>query len=83
MIIVCRKVFSFHIFACLHILYIIIGGVGILATGPLSADETRNAIRTIRSNTDKPFGIGAITLYMLANVLLLSHFYIFVSTHTQ
>ena len=58
---ICRKVFSFHIFACLHILYIIIGGVGILATGPLSADETRNAIRTIRSNTDKPFGIGAIT----------------------
>ena len=36
-----------------------IGGVGILATGPLSAEETRTAIRTIRSNTDKPFGIGA------------------------
>jgi enoyl-[acyl-carrier protein] reductase II len=40
----------------------ITGGVGILATGPLNADETRNAIRTIRSKTDKPFGIGATLL---------------------
>jgi len=38
------------------------GGVGILATGPLNADETRTAIRTIRSKTDKPFGIGATLL---------------------
>mmetsp|Transcript_8218 Transcript_8218/g.18435 ORF Transcript_8218/g.18435 Transcript_8218/m.18435 type:complete len:360 (+) Transcript_8218:92-1171(+) len=38
------------------------GGVGILATGPLSAEETRNAIREIRSQTDKPFGIGATLL---------------------
>lgn len=38
------------------------GGVGILATGPLNAEETRNAIRSIRSLTDKPFGIGATLL---------------------
>ena len=36
--------------------------MGILATGPLSSEETRNAIRTIRSKTDKPFGIGATLL---------------------
>ncbi|MBV1914007.1 MAG: nitronate monooxygenase [Pseudomonadales bacterium] len=39
------------------------GGLGILATGPLSGDETRAAIREIRSLTDKPFGIG-VTLIM-------------------
>lgn len=39
------------------------GGLGILATGPLSSDETRAAIREIRSLTDKPFGIG-VTLIM-------------------
>ena len=39
------------------------GGLGILATGPLSADETLQAIREIRSLTDKPFGIG-VTLMM-------------------
>lgn len=39
------------------------GGLGILATGPLSAAQTRDAIREIRSLTDKPFGIGA-TLMM-------------------
>lgn len=38
------------------------GGVGILATGPLSVEETRSAIRKIRSQTDKPFGIGATLL---------------------
>lgn len=38
------------------------GGVGILATGPLSASETREAIRRIRQVTDKPFGIGATLL---------------------
>jgi len=38
------------------------GGVGILATGPLNAEETRNAIHEIRSQTDKPFGIGATLL---------------------
>ena len=38
------------------------GGVGILATGPLSAAETRDSIRSIRSLTDKPFGIGATLL---------------------
>jgi enoyl-[acyl-carrier protein] reductase II len=38
------------------------GGVGILATGPLSADETRESIRAIRLLTDKPFGIGATLL---------------------
>ncbi len=39
------------------------GGLGILATGPLSGDETRAAIREIRTLTDKPFGIG-VTLIM-------------------
>jgi enoyl-[acyl-carrier protein] reductase II len=38
------------------------GGVGILATGPLTAEETRSAIREIRTLTDKPFGIGATLL---------------------
>lgn len=39
------------------------GGLGILATGPLSAEHTRQAIRRIRQLTDKPFGIGC-TLMM-------------------
>ncbi|QEL55209.1 NAD(P)H-dependent flavin oxidoreductase [Chromobacterium paludis] len=39
------------------------GGLGILATGPLSVDATRAAIRRIRELTDKPFGIGC-TLMM-------------------
>ena len=43
------------------------GGVGILATGPLNAEETRNAIHEIRSQTDKPFGIGATLLMPGAN----------------
>ena len=38
------------------------GGLGILATGPLSADDTRAAIREIRRLTNKPFGIGATLL---------------------
>lgn len=38
------------------------GGLGTLATGPLSADETRAAIREIRSLTDRPFAIGATIL---------------------
>ena len=38
------------------------GGVGILATGPLSPEETRDEIRRIRSLTDKPFGIGCTLL---------------------
>jgi len=33
-----------------------------LATGPLSADETRSCIRRIRQLTDKPFGVGATLL---------------------
>jgi len=39
------------------------GGVGILATGPLTATETRDSIRRIRSLTDRPFGVG-LTLLM-------------------
>jgi enoyl-[acyl-carrier protein] reductase II len=35
------------------------GGLGILATGPLSVDETRASIREIRKMTDKPFGVNA------------------------
>lgn len=38
------------------------GGLGILATGPLTAEQTRKRIREIRSLTDKPFGIGATLL---------------------
>lgn len=39
------------------------GGVGILATGPLSSDETRDSIRRIRELAPgKPFGIGATLL---------------------
>jgi enoyl-[acyl-carrier protein] reductase II len=39
------------------------GGIGILATGPLSASVVRQSIRDIRDRTDRPFGIGA-TLVM-------------------
>lgn len=35
------------------------GGLGILSTGSLSADETRASIREIRKLTDKPFGANA------------------------
>lgn len=38
------------------------GGLGILATGPLSADMTRKAIQEIRSLTDMPFGANASLL---------------------
>lgn len=38
------------------------GGLGILATGPLSAEQTRESIREIRKLTQKPFGIGATLL---------------------
>ncbi len=39
------------------------GGLGILATGPLDANQTRQAIREIRELTDKPFGINASLLF--------------------
>ena len=39
------------------------GGLGILATGPLSQAETQAAIAKIRQLTDKPFGVG-VTLMM-------------------
>jgi enoyl-[acyl-carrier protein] reductase II len=38
------------------------GGIGYLATGPLSPDKTRESIRLIRELTDKPFGVGATLL---------------------
>jgi enoyl-[acyl-carrier protein] reductase II len=38
------------------------GGLGILATGPLSPEATRESIREIRKLTDKPFGIGCTLL---------------------
>lgn len=39
------------------------GGIGILATGPLDADQTRKAIREIKGLTDKPFGVNASLLF--------------------
>ena len=39
------------------------GGLGILATGPLSSGQTRAAIREIRSMTDKPFGANASLMF--------------------
>ena len=39
------------------------GGLGILATGPLSAEETRKAIREVRELTDKPFGANASLIF--------------------
>ena len=38
------------------------GGLGILATGPLSTEETRTSIQMIRKQTDKPFGAGVTIL---------------------
>ncbi len=50
------------------------GGLGILATGPLDAEQTRKAVRRIREITDKPFGANASLLFpgaaQNANVLL-------------
>lgn len=39
------------------------GGLGILATGPLNAEETRKSVRKIRELTDKPFGANATLLF--------------------
>lgn len=39
------------------------GGLGILATGPLNAASTREAIREIRKLTDKPFGANASLMF--------------------
>ena len=39
------------------------GGLGILATGPLDADQTRKAIREIKKLTNKPFGTNATLLF--------------------
>jgi enoyl-[acyl-carrier protein] reductase II len=39
------------------------GGLGTLATGPLSPDQTRRAIREVRELTDKPFGANATLLF--------------------
>ena len=38
------------------------GGLGLLATGPLSPDQTRESIREIRRLTDHPFGINTALL---------------------
>ena len=38
------------------------GGLGVLALGPLSPQDTREAILKIRSLTDKPFGVGCTLL---------------------
>lgn len=39
------------------------GGLGILATGPLDAEQTRKSIQEIRKLTDKPFGANATLLF--------------------
>ncbi len=39
------------------------GGLGILATGPLSSQQTRDAIREVRKLTDKPFGANASLMF--------------------
>ncbi len=39
------------------------GGLGILATGPLSKEQTREAIREVRKLTDKPFGANASLMF--------------------
>jgi enoyl-[acyl-carrier protein] reductase II len=39
------------------------GGLGILATGPLEKEQTRESIRQIRKLTDKPFGANASLLF--------------------
>eukprot|EP00611_Tribonema_gayanum_P019654 TRINITY_DN3444_c0_g1_i1.p1 TRINITY_DN3444_c0_g1~~TRINITY_DN3444_c0_g1_i1.p1 ORF type:complete len:388 (-),score=141.84 TRINITY_DN3444_c0_g1_i1:320-1411(-) len=38
------------------------GGLGILATGPLNAEQTRSSIRRVRELTKQPFGVGATLL---------------------
>ena len=38
------------------------GGLGILASGGLSAQECRTAIQRVRSLTNKPFGVGCSLL---------------------
>ena len=38
------------------------GGLGVLALGPLSPQDTREAILKIRTLTDKPFGVGCTLL---------------------
>lgn len=39
------------------------GGLGILATGPLNAAETRKSVKKIKELTDKPFGANATLLF--------------------
>jgi len=39
------------------------GGLGILATGPLDAEQTRAAVREIRRLTDKPFGANVALMF--------------------
>ncbi|NPU83237.1 MAG: nitronate monooxygenase [Syntrophaceae bacterium] len=39
------------------------GGLGILATGPLDKDQTRQSIREIRKLTDKPFGANTSLMF--------------------
>jgi len=39
------------------------GGLGILATGPLSSAQTREAIHEVRKLTDKPFGANASLMF--------------------
>jgi len=42
------------------------GGLGLFACGHLKPEETRTALREIKSLTDKPFGINSALIYPLA-----------------
>ena len=46
------------------------GGLGILGAGAMSADELRQNIRTIRSMTDKPFGVNFLATSPALNELI-------------
>src|SRR5450756_2056850 len=39
------------------------GGLGLLATGVLDADQTREAVRAVRWKTDRPFGANVSLLF--------------------
>ena len=46
------------------------GGLGLLGAGSMSANELRQNIRTIRSMTDKPFGVNLLATSPILNELI-------------